>query len=1080
MKLTVGIFFGGKNRDTAWSVAAATTLSQYLDSNLFEPLPIFVNRQLQLFLPHKNFDFPIHQAPDTWAKPIAFEQLPDLINIAWITLHAEFADTPDIQQQLLDLGIPFTGNPPAQHQMVWDKVVQKNLLLEQHIATPPFRVLTQQEIDQQAPEALLSALADFPGFPCTLNNSWGEVPAAGSLLDTHTQPADFLRAANRALFREVLLAAEWLDRSEYEKYEFVQLICDPREGLGLPIQATSGTKESVLLQSPETLFAFLEESCTAASSAEHPVLLEHPDHQKQIIVEQVPDGKDFSCFVIRDKNNEWLALPPTSRHLKDEIYFFFHPNAAHFSDPELLDLSDSQRTAIRQVAEKIATRLDISTLLQIEGTLTSDNRILIAEIRNTAKLNEGAPVFQLAATSGLTPVPFLTQQIRTALYERSREFPEKPTFRFLYTYLEEQLSAPENAQTDKQSVGIFLSDMHRDQELALESARFLFSQLEASTQWQPHLYYIIGQTPFFEFYQVPNHWLFMPKPWSLFQRMQKSTKILPTGEDKTPFKKKNTPATAEKILPTDLKDRIQLAWLCFGDIHPNTDKISQLLNHLGIPGTGQSRRYPGNKTSLLSLLEQQGIAVLHQQLPEAGAIAARVPVVTRPDGSLHVLPALSLTLKEISGNIRFHGKQSFIFEQHPDRAAQLEKEAYPIVQQIARIVPLTDDTAIDILVVPKPDGASTILVADMHNIPWIYKDSARIRLTLLQGDSPLKELERILAHAKNKTHLTQAPNAADLATKKEDAMETPQHQSETPPSGTEGNPNAFLQVLQAQAKYFLQTLGAFVLSPIFRRNMLALLGTLAVLYVVLALVLRLFTHHGSSLQIQDFTGMQVAIAQEKARAGKLELVVTDSIFSVDETPGIVLTQYPKPFSRIKKNRSVYVTVNSSSPPPVILPSLVGTYDYGQYTRKLQRLGIKYRLIEKRFDAKLEENTILFVYFNGKEVSDEELRQGFKIPKGSTVDFIVSERKSNLVSIPDLRCKTYNQAVFVLNSMGLDIGQILGDVADYNYAYVYKQDPSPTEALTASLGTRVNLYLSDTLPDDCATTEGAADSLSNNY
>jgi beta-lactam-binding protein with PASTA domain len=177
---------------------------------------------------------------------------------------------------------------------------------------------------------------------------------------------------------------------------------------------------------------------------------------------------------------------------------------------------------------------------------------------------------------------------------------------------------------------------------------------------------------------------------------------------------------------------------------------------------------------------------------------------------------------------------------------------------------------------------------------------------------------------------------------------------------------------------------------------------------------------------------------------------------------------------------VYVTVNSSSPPPVILPSLVGTYDYGQYTRKLQRLGIKYRLIEKRFDAKLEENTILFVYFNGKEVSDEELRQGFKIPKGSTVDFIVSERKSNLVSIPDLRCKTYNQAVFVLNSMGLDIGQILGDVADYNYAYVYKQDPSPTEALTASLGTRVNLYLSDTLPDDCATTEGAADSLSNNY
>ena len=1037
MKLTVGVFFGGKSRDTGWSVAAANTLTQYLDSALFEPLPIFVDQELQLFLPDKPLGFPVQLSPEDWAKPLSYTHLQDLVNAAWITLNAEFDETAELQQRLLDLGIPFTGNPPAQHRAVWDKVFQKDLLGQLHVATPDFRILSRKDLDTQDPTSILKELAKHPGFPCILKSAWGEVPATGSLLDANTQPADFLSAANRVLFREILLPSEWLDRSEYEKRDWVQLVCDPTEGPGLPILA-----EGMLLQSEAALFAFLEEHCTAAAAVDSPLMLEYPGKQEFVLIEQVPDGQDFSCFVIRNARNEWTALPPCSRSLKDDLYFFYNPDTPHSVSVQTLDLTDSQLLAIRHLAEKLAERLEWSTLVLIEGTLTHDKRILVSEIRNTTKFYEGAPIFQLAATQNLTPVQLLSQLLSSALYERSQDFPEKPSFRFLYQYLKEQELSRETSRTGQQQVGIFLGDMLRDQELALENARFLYSQLEASSRWHPEVYYIKGQTPFLEFSKVPGQWLFEGNVKSFFDRI---------------------PLSSKKILPTDLKKEIHLAWLCFGDSHPNTTKIKQLLGHLELPTVSQEALH---SSSVLEILHGQGVPVASLTFsPDAvptAASAARFPVLVRLDGTIHHVPPLLLSPKEISSNIRLHDKQSFIFERNPEWAAQLEKITYPWVQQVVQTIPITGYAAIDVLITPEPDGSHHIRIAAVHTLPWIYKDSALIRSVLQQGQAPIEVLEMILADAK-----------------KYDVMETPQQQPETPPPPTEDSKASFLELAKVQAKYFLQTLGAFVLSPAFRRNALALVGVSALLYLVLVLSLRLFTHHGSSLQIQDFTGMNVASAKAKAREGKLELIIADSIFLVDEMPGIILNQYPKPFSRVKKNRSVYVTVNSSSPPPVILPGLVGAYDYGQYTRKLQRLGIKYRVLEKRFDAKLEANTILTVYFDGREISDNELRQGFRVPKGSTLDFIVTERKSNQVSIPDLRCKTYNQAAFVLSSVGLEIGQIQGDVADYSTAYVYRQDPPPTDALVAGLGTRINLYLSNTLPDDCDTPTNAPDSLSNN-
>ena len=73
--------------------------------------------------------------------------------------------------------------------------------------------------------------------------------------------------------------------------------------------------------------------------------------------------------------------------------------------------------------------------------------------------------------------------------------------------------------------------------------------------------------------------------------------------------------------------------------------------------------------------------------------------------------------------------------------------------------------------------------------------------------------------------------------------------------------------------------------------------------------------------------------------------------------------------------------------------------------------LSFKVIEKKFDAKQEENTILHFFHGDRKISDNDLRKGIKIPKGSTLDFVVTERQTGMVSIPSVVCQKYEAAYF---------------------------------------------------------------------
>lgn len=272
--------------------------------------------------------------------------------------------------------------------------------------------------------------------------------------------------------------------------------------------------------------------------------------------------------------------------------------------------------------------------------------------------------------------------------------------------------------------------------------------------------------------------------------------------------------------------------------------------------------------------------------------------------------------------------------------------------------------------------------------------------------------------------------------------------------------------VKARAATFFKELGRFMKSPIFIRNISGLILLLIVLYWLLQVWLRFYTHHQQTLQVDDYTGMRIEDAIRKAERNSFAVVLMDSFFMVDRPAGIVIEQEPKPFDRVKENRTIYLIVTKRTPDEVTLPSLVGNYDYYQYARKLQRLNVRTKIREKQFSSKLEENTILHLYVDGQKITEADLNSGIKVPMGNVVEFVITERNTGMVAIPSLVCKQYDAAVFLITSMNLNLGRVVGDVPDRESAYVYRQEPPYDPDANIPMGTTINIYLTSARPSGC--------------
>lgn len=268
---------------------------------------------------------------------------------------------------------------------------------------------------------------------------------------------------------------------------------------------------------------------------------------------------------------------------------------------------------------------------------------------------------------------------------------------------------------------------------------------------------------------------------------------------------------------------------------------------------------------------------------------------------------------------------------------------------------------------------------------------------------------------------------------------------------------------------------AFLTAPFVVRNCLSMFALISGFLLLTFWWLKCYTNHGESMEVPDYVGMSFREAAKKARARDFSVSISDSLYVPGKAPGEITAQNPAAKSRVKEGRTIYFTVTKNNPDIIKLPDLAGSDDYDLYSRKLSRLGLKPRIAARKPDPRLEPNTIVAVLYRNDTITNLIRRGQITVEMGATIDFIVSEKITLNVSIPECVCQTYGAAKFLIQASNLSIGSVIkdGTVTDEQTAYVWRQSPKFDPNGTMRVGEQMDLYLTQQEPQGCKT-EGIED------
>ena len=235
------------------------------------------------------------------------------------------------------------------------------------------------------------------------------------------------------------------------------------------------------------------------------------------------------------------------------------------------------------------------------------------------------------------------------------------------------------------------------------------------------------------------------------------------------------------------------------------------------------------------------------------------------------------------------------------------------------------------------------------------------------------------------------------------------------------------------------------------KHLLLAIITLVFLFLGWLKYLDYYTMHDKYIKVPDFNNMLITKVDSVVEANNIRYVIIDSIFDRSREKGIIVKQDPEPFTDVKKNRKIYLVINSLQSRKVAFPDI---YDLSlrQAIRKLQNNGLEVGELEYR--ANIATNKVLDYKINGNEI---EIGQELYI--GTIVDLVVGKGLSaESVIVPNLIGLTRMEANIILKSTSLNIGsEIFASVEDSSSAVIYKQFPIGNDDNTLNIGSSIDLF-----------------------
>lgn len=715
----VGIFFGGASREREVSFSGGRTVYDNLNKSLFTPVPLFVDSFNNIILLNKELiykgsirDFypPAQYLPATQhnfqhyvesleadirsgkithdemiahiGRKVTIDELPQLIDMAFLALHGAFGEDGTLQGMLEWLRIPYTGSGILPSGIGISKAVQKRFMADAGFATPNFALINRLNWEEGEKTLSLHDIGTNLQFPVVVKPA-NQGSSLGVSVVREFNEEQLTESINKAFFKHTLSKAEWSQLSDYEQAEYVRSICDIREGLGLPLLL-----DGEQIDLPDEVLNIITQKLKNNDT----VLLQALQNESEVLVEEFVEGREFSCIVIEGLDGNPIALPPTEIVKGSEIFDYrskYLPGLSRKLTP--IDLPDEHIENIRNEAEELYSYFRFNCYARLDGFINPQGEVFLNDPNTTSGMMPSSFFFHQAAEVGLNPSQFLTYIIYSSLHQRAETSVDNYHYTKLFNALKTQLEQTDTNSSDKKRIAVIMGGYSTERHISMESGRNIYEKLASSVKYEPVPVFLTGNEKHFDLFQIPVNMMLKDNTDDIAEKVTNYTanpylqKIIdecaPLAEL---FGSGTFDATPKPISIEDLAALVDGTFIALHGRPGEDGSIQQQLEKVGLPYNGSgydSSQITINKYDTAEILEKNGFSVAAHHLAQkadwlkdkeafydAVLAVTGLPMIAKPadDGC-------SSAVKKIKTREQLDAFSHLMFRETPEREAKFEE-----------------------------------------------------------------------------------------------------------------------------------------------------------------------------------------------------------------------------------------------------------------------------------------------------------------------------------------------------------------------------------------------------------------------
>jgi beta-lactam-binding protein with PASTA domain len=259
--------------------------------------------------------------------------------------------------------------------------------------------------------------------------------------------------------------------------------------------------------------------------------------------------------------------------------------------------------------------------------------------------------------------------------------------------------------------------------------------------------------------------------------------------------------------------------------------------------------------------------------------------------------------------------------------------------------------------------------------------------------------------------------------------------------------------------HLYSAMASFVKSTSFRKAIIGIALTYAVLLLGSWFWLQWYTDHGEYVSVPDLKGLRSEDAILALQERNLDYLIIDSIYDRKAAPGSVFDQSPAFESQVKEGRQVFLTIYRLSPPMEKLGIKQGDY------ATVAMIKLRNKSID--FDTLYEDNNTLANSIIRVTQRGKALKASDEVARGSKVVLVIGRAASDKIIVPDFTGMSCQEARSILDTLRLECncrfepGISSPSAQDSSTFRVCRQDPIHDPERGTSAGRIVDLWLYNT-------------------